>query len=332
MSSNNDLVARYLQAIGFWLPRATKQDILAEISEDLHSQIDDRAASLGRSLNEAETIEILKRRGHPGVVASAYLPQQSLIGPVFFQSYKITLKIVLFCYVIPWLLFWIVFVVSAPHRLQVPSISAVIHSLGPWWFSVVNTFAIITVVFYALDRGWLRSRFNRDWDPVKLPKVQAAKPRHRSEGIAAVVFGALYLVWLLAVPSFPFLLLGPAAFFVKAAPVWHSVYPLILILAVAGIVEPALSLLRNMPAWERPAFRLATNCLALWVVNTLLHAPTYFVAQRPQAPQYAAITNMLVLIALFGVSVGLSIALVVDAIKLIHSLIRRPTPAVARTA
>ena len=28
-----DLVSRYLQAVGFWLPRAQKQDILAELSE-----------------------------------------------------------------------------------------------------------------------------------------------------------------------------------------------------------------------------------------------------------------------------------------------------------
>lgn len=42
---SKDLLARYLQAVGFWLPRAAKDDILAEISEDLHSQIDDRAAA-----------------------------------------------------------------------------------------------------------------------------------------------------------------------------------------------------------------------------------------------------------------------------------------------
>jgi hypothetical protein len=41
---SNDMLARYLEAVGFWLPRATKQGILAEISEDLRSQIEDRSA------------------------------------------------------------------------------------------------------------------------------------------------------------------------------------------------------------------------------------------------------------------------------------------------
>lgn len=45
---SNDMLTRYLHAVGFWLPPATKQDILAEISEDLHLQIDDRNGSLGR--------------------------------------------------------------------------------------------------------------------------------------------------------------------------------------------------------------------------------------------------------------------------------------------
>ena len=34
-----ELLQRYLKAIEFWLPAGEKQDILAEISEDIHSQI-----------------------------------------------------------------------------------------------------------------------------------------------------------------------------------------------------------------------------------------------------------------------------------------------------
>jgi hypothetical protein len=330
-SNNNDLVDRYLQAIGFWLPKSTRQDILAEISEDLRSQIEDRSAALKRPLTEADIADILKHRGHPAVVAGAYLPQQSLIGPVFFQAYKLTFQIVLVCYIIPWLIFWLVFLFSSPHQIHIPSATALIRSVGFWWLSVVNTLAIITLAFYALDRGWLRSRFTGDWDPGKLPKIQTAKPRRRSSDIGTVVFGTLYLGWLLVVPDFPFLIIGPAAFFVTPAHIWHTVYPLILILAVAGVLEPGLNLLIHMPAWERPVFKLANNGFALWVVNILLHAPTYFVAQGQQAQQYAAATNMIVIIALVGTGVGLTIALVVEAIKLIYSLIRRATPAVPRT-
>ena len=75
-----DLIDRYLQAVGFWLPRAQKQDILAELTEDLHSQLEDREMELGRPLTESEVAEILRKRGRPVLVASQFLPQRSLIG------------------------------------------------------------------------------------------------------------------------------------------------------------------------------------------------------------------------------------------------------------
>ena len=78
--SPNDMLARYLQAVGFWLPRSQKNDILAELSEDLRSQMEDREAELGHPLDEAEVSAFLKRRGRPLLVAGRFLPQQHLIG------------------------------------------------------------------------------------------------------------------------------------------------------------------------------------------------------------------------------------------------------------
>ena len=82
-----DLINRYLQAIKFWLPKDQKQDIIAELSEDLRSQIDDREAELGRKLNESEVADMLKQRGRPVLVANCFLPQDHLIGPVLFPIY-----------------------------------------------------------------------------------------------------------------------------------------------------------------------------------------------------------------------------------------------------
>jgi len=41
-----ELLNRYLQAVGFWLPRKQKQDILAELSEDLRSQIEEQRSGI----------------------------------------------------------------------------------------------------------------------------------------------------------------------------------------------------------------------------------------------------------------------------------------------
>lgn len=327
---SSDLLSRYLQAVGFWLPRTTKEDILAEISEDLHSQIDDRAASLNRPLTEAEVADILKQRGRPAVVASSFLPQRQLIGPVMFPIYVFVLKIVGVCYLVPWLCVWLGFVIFDPSYL-IRHGGGAFQGLGTFWTLLWTIFGIVTFIFAILDRTSTRSKFS-DWDPRKLPRVHRKLRNRKREDIGAFVFGILYLMWLAIVPSFPFLIIGPASFYVTAAPVWHTAYPFIVILAVAGALEPGIRLILDLPAWERPLFRLATNGLSLWVVTILLHTPTYFIARAQQFQQYAAITNVVASISLVCVSIGLWIGIVVHVLIFIRSLMDRPAPAVPHTA
>jgi len=106
-----ELLDRYLQAIKFWLPREQQEDIAAELSEDIQSQITEEETRLGRPLNETETAAILKQRGRPLLVAQRYLPQQALIGPVLFPVYCFVLKIVILACLAPRILVWLGFMV-----------------------------------------------------------------------------------------------------------------------------------------------------------------------------------------------------------------------------
>ena len=54
-----ELVDKYLQAVRNYLPAEQKDDIIKELSENLHSEIVDKEAELGRPLNEAEQEAIL---------------------------------------------------------------------------------------------------------------------------------------------------------------------------------------------------------------------------------------------------------------------------------
>ena len=53
-----DLLVRYLQAVKLWLPKSRRDDIVAELSDDLHAQFEEREDGLGRPLNEQELEEI----------------------------------------------------------------------------------------------------------------------------------------------------------------------------------------------------------------------------------------------------------------------------------
>src|SRR5215475_15228174 len=96
-----ELLDRYLQAVRFWLPKAQQDDIIAELSEDLQSQIDDKEEELGRCLDKEEVSAILKRCGSPILVASRYRPQTYLIGPALFPIYAFVLKMVLLFIMVP---------------------------------------------------------------------------------------------------------------------------------------------------------------------------------------------------------------------------------------
>src|SRR5439155_15304481 len=120
-----ELIERYLQAVKFWLSKNQRQDIIAELSEDIHSQIEERESALGRKLTDDDVEQILKQRGRPLLVAEKYLPQKSLIGPVLFPAYRFVLKLALLCYLVPWAAVWIGLVVLNPSYRSHPQ--AYIH-------------------------------------------------------------------------------------------------------------------------------------------------------------------------------------------------------------
>src|ERR1700722_19012024 len=101
-----ELLDRYLQAVRFWLPKAQQQeDLLAELGEDLRSQIEDQETELGHPLDQAEMAAILKKCGSPMMVAGRLGPQRQLIGPALFPIYEFVLKMVLLWILVPVFIF-----------------------------------------------------------------------------------------------------------------------------------------------------------------------------------------------------------------------------------
>jgi hypothetical protein len=330
--SSTDLIDRYLQAVGFWLPRAQKQDILAELSEDLRSQLEDRESQLGRALAESEVADILKRRGRPIFVAGQFLPQRSLIGPALYPIYIFVLKIVSLCYVVPWLLVWVGILIF--HRTQTGAqFAGEMQSLGTLWTIVFTQFGVITLIFAAIERFSASSPCLTDWDPRKLPKLKIeTTTKRRYSAICGIVFGILGLLWLLIIPDFPFLIIGPAAYLLKAAPVLHTVYWPIVLFAFVSIFEHVVRLLRPDLAWFPPAFKLAITAPSLWIVAVLLHTPVYVLPINQQLAQVAGIVNLSIQISVAIWGLCLIIGLFVYAWQLTKKLRRAGHPAAPHPA
>src|SRR5688572_10390887 len=186
-----ELLERYLQSVKWLLPKEQKEDILAELSEDIRSQIEEKEAELGRRLDESDLEAILRRWGHPMLVAQRYLPQQYLIGPVWFPVYQFVLKMVGLCYLVPWLLTWLFLVIFVPsYRAEHPGLT-LIGSLESFLLIVVFAFTVITVGFAFAERSQVLER----WSPRKLPVERDPNRISRSESTGDLVGNLIFALW-----------------------------------------------------------------------------------------------------------------------------------------
>src|SRR5262249_56958866 len=145
LMTTNELLDRYVHAVGFWLPRKQKADIIAELSEDLRSQIEEKEAELGRNLALPEVECILKMRGRPILVANHYLPQQYLIGPLLFPIYRFVLTIVGLCYLVPWIVVGIVLLSYSSAYRQVGSVKGLVTTWTSFWGPAFFAVGLLTL-------------------------------------------------------------------------------------------------------------------------------------------------------------------------------------------
>jgi hypothetical protein len=327
-----ELLNRYLQAVRFWLPKGQPEDLIAELSEDLHSQIEEKETELGRPLEEAEISAILKRCGSPLVVASRFRPQRHLIGPALFPIYAFVLKMVLLWILVP----VFVFIVGPVNLANTGNWGlAISHTLGDLWTGAFVAAGVITLVFAVIEGTQSHLGLLDKWDPRSLPPVQTQERKTSlAQTVCELAFNVFGFLWLLLVPGHPALLLGPAAAILKPAPMWQMFYVPILLLAFAVILKSAVTLARPSWTWFPLSTQLLQTVLSLIVVNFMINAgrPTPIGEWRPfvvledsvqNSAHYigiAAIVNASILISLAGTWIGLSIAAVVQTWKLMRYL------------
>lgn len=265
-----ELIDRYLQAVKFWLPKNQKQDIVAELSEDLRSQVEDREAELGRPLNEAEAADLLKQRGRPVLVANQFRPQQTLIGPMLFPIYVFVLKIVAAFYLLPWVLVWIAMAIYRPaHPSLITAIGLFWTSFWPMTLSMIGS---VTIIFAILERVQQKSKFMEKWDPRKLPAVRDPNRIPLSNSVTELTGNMVLCGWWLWwagghwYPSEVHF----SSVTVTLAPVWRYFFWGYLVMYLGNIVLSTVNVFR--PYWtpERAAFRVLSTSAGVaicWVMK-----------------------------------------------------------------
>jgi hypothetical protein len=248
-----ELVDSYLTAVRRYLPRGQRSDIIAELSVELRSQIEDKQAELGRALTDVEQMVIFKKQGDPMSVAMRYRKTGrsltigwELIGPELFPAFLILLT----CNLVIATVVIVVFLViqHAPFSLQA--------FLIPMLMEVV----IVTLVFILLNfmRVFLRRKMSESWmwPPAGLAHLLPLPRWYSATGLAAC---GLLILWWLLIPHFPGLLLGAAAPELKFTPDWDRYYIPILAVMLIGAAQRDVNVIRPDWTWLLPFGRLVAD-------------------------------------------------------------------------
>lgn len=303
-----ELLEKYLQAVKFWLPSSQQADIVAELREDIHSEVEERETTLGRSFTEEEWEGLLRERGRPLLVAEKYLPQRWLIGPVLFPAYWFVLKIVLLCYFVPYIVVWIGLVtLNERYRLDHLGWAAI----GDMFFLLRNSLIscmVVTIIFAVMERAKDHGRLADDWSPRRLPAVRDTQRIPRSGSAFGVIFGTILGIWWLKI-LWTLTVFQSDGVTVTLPPAWHKYFWGFLLIF---IVNNALAAYYFMhPYWTR-ARRVMRACSNLLTALVLLLAAREFTPLMTSAP--ATLGGKVVSISwavTFGLAVSFTVAVLI---------------------
>ena len=316
------LLSGYVNAVREALPKKNADDVAAEISDELQSQIEDREASLGRALTEDEEAQILRSFGHPRVVAARYSTVQYLIGPALLPFYWAALST-------------IASVVVAVELLAGLGSAIIAHNgqfffdaLGNAFESAVWIFTIVTLAFAVAERlprvaEMPPVRLARNWDPRDLPSASALPHPSRFSAIIEFIANGLALLVVLDAGSQPHRIPLDAAFavllremHVTLTPAWHAAA--IGIIAGSGLlaVSALVVFVRPRYAGVHEAVRLAASIIVFAGLSLTLTSGPLVAASSPRDIAGAAV---------YGVLGGLA-ALALQAIVSVRALLRARKP------
>ncbi len=272
------ILEKYLNSVRSCLPEAQRDDIVQELSENLHAQIEDKEEELGRPLQDAEVEALLKQHGHPMVVASRYNQEKrsvefgpELIGPVVFPFYIRVLKFNLGISAV------VLFIVAVALFFGGHAMTAG-NLLPAIFYQVVIQFAIVTLIFVAADRhfkknpeSWNYRNAKHPWHPAfsfddwTKSKTKSDSGRvSRLDSVAQIVALGVALMWLRVAQGAPFLIFGPAAAFLRPAPIWHQFYWPVVGIACLGMLQGLINLVR--PDWLRVMVAYRALTAIAWLV------------------------------------------------------------------
>lgn len=233
-----DMLEDYLRAVSRLLPRAKREDIIAELRDEILTRIEAREGELGRKLGEAETEQLLRDFGHPIVVAARYRdgPQYG-VGPAAYPYWFFAVRMIFMIEICVSAFVFLARVVSGGDVAQ-----AFGQALGSGLTGIMTLIGFATVAAWLIERKGINiDRFNTwrvrdlrfldfaflEWGDVSewMDKMNtrtggaaamdpgydyvsdrrwSMRQSSAGRGVGAIVVGAVFILWWTGLISFGF--------------------------------------------------------------------------------------------------------------------------------
>ena len=154
-----DMLEDYLRAVSRLLPRAKRDDITAELRDEILTRVEAKEAELGRKLSDSETEQLLRDFGHPIVVAARYRdgPQYS-VGPALYPFWIFAVR---FAIILEVCVSSIVFIVRAISGGNIPE--AFGQAIGSGITGVMTLIGFATIAAWLIERKGITIDYFNTW-------------------------------------------------------------------------------------------------------------------------------------------------------------------------
>jgi hypothetical protein len=280
----SDLIDRYLAAVAALLPKAQRQDIIAELRDLIMNRVEEMEAKTGRPLDKRETEALLREIGHPIAVAGRYGPRTALIGPELYPFWEFGVKVLLAIAAIAAIIPAGILLVTGqggPH-----TISGLVSDFIPTALSLIG---LATLVGAAIERGWIKPGDFSQWKASDLPHIPQGRSlflKSRFEGLFELIVTVLFIAWWTKLLPFPMgsLVHANRDVGIVLSSALTVLYWPILALSVVQAFSSLLVVVK--PGWVRPRAGLEMICSlgGLALVAVLWPAQPLVTLILPDAP------------------------------------------------
>lgn len=266
-----NLIDRYLNAIRWQLPEAGRDDVVEELRDTLLSSVEDKEATLGRTLTDTELEELLHAFGHPMRVAARYRTRQHLIGPEILPLFEFGARA---AGAVVLILGGVDLLLGLMGGETVGR--AITGAMARVWHDGIYALGVLTFVALVMEFSGVKL-WNGRWKLRDLPSTPAPPKMKRKsvfETLFELGFGVLAVLWWTGVVPFPtdWLQSRWGDVRIEPAPIWAELYWPILALLILGVLQNLLDLFaRGLPRL-RGVGTIVTAGAALWVATLLLQA------------------------------------------------------------